>query len=76
MITSFQFILWFVLLLSEYPGGIFPIFPDVLHEAGVGLYSQEDCDRMYVGVGGAAINDGHICVGQGTNTGACSVSNT
>ena len=48
--------------------------PDILQEAKVGIYLKDDCQTMWDGVAGATINDGHICVGEKGERGACSVS--
>ncbi len=55
-------------------GGDYPIMPDILQEAKVGIYSTAKCQQMYTGVGGADILPGHICVGEEGLRGACSVS--
>merc|ERR1711976_413752 len=57
---------------SRMIGGILPVMPDVLQEAAVGIYDKQTCENMFAAVGNAAINGGHICVGEEGLRGACS----
>lgn len=56
-------------------GGILPVLPNILQRGDVDVLNEEVCTERFQGVGGASLNDGHICVSMWNETGACSVSN-